>query len=145
MTEPPRFTAPRGLGPLRLVAAIGLLASAAIATGGLASLLSSDSTPEPAPGESSSGLVSRTAKSDPTLEVELRVREAEAAAARARAALRGAALDPDERAAFEQRLDQLGTSPIESVRRDLAPRVDEREKNETRPHLRAIASPSREL
>jgi hypothetical protein len=109
-------------------------------------MLSRESTPEPEPGPAL-GLVSRTAKGDPTIEIELRVREAEAAAARARAALREAQLDPSERAAFENRLEHLGQSPLESVRRGYAKQsdVDEFEDDETRLHLSAIASPSREL
>jgi hypothetical protein len=145
MTEPPRFNGlARGRGHLRLVAAIGLLASASIATGGLASVISRESTSEPET-EPALGLVSRTAKADPTIEVELRVREAEAAAARARAALRDAALDGDDRAAFEQRLDQLGTSPLESARRGYAPPSNELDEAQRQPHLRAITSTSREL
>jgi hypothetical protein len=149
MSEPPRFnsTASRPTRPsARLVVAIGILATAGIATGGLASVLSRETPPEPESGPGV-GLVRQSAKGDPRIELELRVREAEAAAARARAALRDATLDREERDAFERRLEQLGMGPLESVRRDYAPEpdFDEFEQAERQPHLHAIASPSREL
>lgn len=140
---------------LRLVAAVGMLASAAIATGALVSLLSDDPASESKRETGSGpGLVDPTAAAaDTQLELELRVREAELAAARARAALRDAreaGRDERELESYERRLEQLGSSPIESLQRslgasadgNLAARADQRER---RSHLRAIASPSREL
>jgi hypothetical protein len=160
MSEPPRFAGlSNGRAHLRLLAAVGILASAAIATGALASLFanapSNTNSPrpsaalgEPEPGPAL-GLVAQTlAAGDGMIVLELRVREAELAAARARTALRNARqLGHDDRdlESFERRLEQLGAaSPIEAVRRGYAPAAGDVH-NQRRAHLRAIASASREL
>jgi hypothetical protein len=164
MSEPLRFNGlHHGRAHVRLVAAVGILASTAIATGGLVSLLSSDTPAPTSKSEPALGLVVPVAAAaDTVLELELRVREAELAAARARAALRNARqLGRDEREleSYEHRLELLGTGAFESLRRGFEAaasdaselgETDERherdhEQDERRPHLRAIASPSREL
>jgi hypothetical protein len=152
MSEPPRFNGLHyGRAHVRLVAAVGILASAAIATGGLASLFSSEPSPSKSETKPALGLMSPTpAVADTTIELELRVREAELAAARARTALRNARqLGRDERQleSYEQRLEQLGTNPLESVRRGFGAASDAQpeQQRERRPHLHAIASPPREL
>jgi hypothetical protein len=175
MSEPPSFS---GLAPgrahLRLVAAVGILASIAIATGALASLFAGASSepeserhrqgrrvPETESGRALGLVTEMAATSDGMIELELRVREAELAAARARTALRNARQldrDPRELESFEHRLEQLGTSPLESLRRGYAgspggqaldgkPSApsEKDEKDERRSHLRAIASSPREL
>jgi DNA repair ATPase RecN len=164
MSEPPRFN---GLAParahLRLVAAVGILASMAIATGALASLFTSaPAEPEPTTGRALGLVTEMAATSDAMIELELRVREAELAAARARAALRNARQqdrDPRDLESFERRLEQLGSSPLESLRRGYAgspadAALEEKPTNEgekpgendkRRAHLRAIAPSSREL
>jgi hypothetical protein len=170
MSEPVRFNGLQyGRAHVRLVAAVGILASAAIATGGLASLFASEpATPKVEAGPTL-GLVSPTTPAaDTTLVLELRVREAELAAARARAALRNArqlGRDEQELETYERRLEQLGMSPLESLRRGLGagsdaqlepdpfgePRLDDRDdgeqrhERERRSHLRAIAPPARKL
>lgn len=152
MSEPPRFNGLHyGRAHVRLVAAVGILASAAIATGGLASLFTSEPSAPKSETKASLGLVNPTAAgSDTTIELELRVREAELAAARARTALRNARqLGRDERQleSYEHRLEQLGTSPLESLRRGFGATSDAQleQERERRSHLHAIASPSREL
>lgn len=155
MSEPLRFNGLHyGRAHVRLVAAVGILASAAIATGGLASLFSSE---PPAPKSETGptlGLVNATAASGTALELELRVREAELAADRARAALRNArqlGRNEQELESYEQRLEQLGISPLESLRRDFGAasdaqdQFDARHQRERRSHLHAIAPPARDL
>jgi hypothetical protein len=137
MSEPPSFS---GLAPgrahLRLVAAVGILASIAIATGALASLFAgARSEPESKPGRALGLVTEMAATGDGMIELELRVREAELAAARARAALRSARQrggDPRDLESFEHRLDQLGTSPLESLRRGYAAAPGDEALDETR-------------
>jgi hypothetical protein len=163
MSESSRFNGlTYGRAHLRLLAAVGILASAAIATGALASLFTAPpSSPEPEPGRALGRMTETLATGDGVIELELRVREAELAAARARTALRKARQlghDPRDLESFETRLQQLGTSPLEAVRRGYAPLaggaalgsgdetvLENRGKDQRRAHLRAIASASREL
>jgi DNA repair ATPase RecN len=163
MSEPPSFSGlAHGRAHLRLVAAVGILASIAIATGALASLFAgASSEPETESGRALGLVTEMAATSDGMIELELRVREAELAAARARAALRNARQldrDPRDLESFEHRLEQLGSSPLESLRRGYAgspggealdgkPSApsEKDEKDERRSHLRAIASSPREL
>jgi hypothetical protein len=155
--RPPRFNGlTNGRAHLRLLAAVGILASAAIATGGLASLIAKpapEPEPEPEPGRALGLVTHAVATADGAIELELRVREAELAATRARTALHDArqlGLDARELESFERRLEQLGVSPLEAVRRGYAPGgrpsgAQEHENEQRRAHLRAIASASREL
>jgi hypothetical protein len=153
--RPPRFIGlTNGRAHLRLLAAVGILASAAIATGGLASLIAKPAAePEPEPGRALGLVTHAVATADGAIELELRVREAELAATRARTALHDArqlGLDARELESFERRLEQLGVSPLEAVRRGYAPGgrpsgAQEHENEQRRAHLRAIASASREL
>ena len=125
-TTSPRYSAPdRSRQRIRLIAAIGLLASTAIAVGGLVGLLSSDErepsaavvggppTPraEPSPGAVRDPL--RTLDSIDALIVE--VERAERAASSARAALRRARMlghvDDQQLDWLERRLDALGRPP----------------------------------
>jgi hypothetical protein len=168
MSEPLRFNGLHGRTHVRLVAAVGILASAAIATGGLVSLFSSEPPPKSESRPARALVDPAAAAADTTIELELRVREAELAAARARTALRDARqLGRDEREleTYERRLEQLGTSAFESLRRSAtnAAQLDqdrfgdrhqlggreaedrELEQRERRSHLRAIASPTRKL
>jgi hypothetical protein len=120
MSEPLRFNGLHGRTHVRLVAAVGILASAAIATGGLVSLFSSEPPPKSESRPARALVDPAAAAADTTIELELRVREAELAAARARTALRDARqLGRDEREleTYERRLEQLGTSAFESLRR----------------------------
>ena len=117
-SSPPRYSAPDpSRQRLRLVAAVGLLACAALVVGGLVHLLS-DTRPEPAKAPATaSASVSTTASPDPgptrdSLDVlVLEVERAEQAVGRARAALQRARARGDVDAAqldwLERRLDAL--------------------------------------
>jgi hypothetical protein len=128
-TTPPRYSAPdRSRQRVRLIAAIGLLASTAIAIGGLVGLLSSDDeatigTPgdaerasEPSSVETLRNPLSALDSIDALI---LEVERAERAASSARAALRRArvlgTIDTDQLDWLERRLDALGrTSGVPS-------------------------------
>jgi hypothetical protein len=167
----PRFTGPtQARQRIRLAAAIGFLAITAIGVGGLASLAGerpeAGATIEPvgtargsAPGPSS--LLDHGAR------LELEVREAEQAVTRARAAISSARqlgnVDPALLLEFERRLERLGESPLDSVRRTYGSTgsdgsmgsigsigsrgspADEDRERQRRPHLRAIAPAPRQL
>jgi hypothetical protein len=123
-------------GHLRLIAAIGILASAAIATGGLVSLFSREASPPPSKTGPALGLVAPAAAAvDTALALELRVHEAELAAARARAALNDARqLGRDEREleSYERRIERLGSSGFESLRRGFGASVDAAQREQER-------------
>ncbi|MFV8752767.1 hypothetical protein ACNOYE_19635 [Nannocystaceae bacterium ST9] len=139
---PPRYSAPdRSRQRVRLVAAIGLLASTAIAVGGLVHLLPSRETPpaeptrEPTatptalrgelhPHDSNAG--SRDSLEDVILEVE----RAERAVSSARAALRRARMlgvDDEQLDWLERRLDALGGLPMPPSREPASSRGGARE------------------
>lgn len=132
VSELPRFAGPaQARQRMRLAAAIGMLAIAAIATGGLASLAAGSpmlrdrgetkaGSPPPAPAP----------ELDPATLAEQRVREAELAAARARAAL-GAArraehVDPATIEELERRVERLGERPLSPLG-DASAQTGERE------------------
>ncbi|PRQ02298.1 hypothetical protein ENSA5_24500 [Enhygromyxa salina] len=159
MSELPRFTGPAQIRErIRLAAAIGMLASAALATGALGSLAEGSSLfprpaapdPQQANGWASPDRDQLDHLLDPAARLDLEVRAAEAAVARARAAINTSRqlneLDPALLSDLERRLALLGESPLDSVRRSYAPAPEPEPIDEKgRPHVRAIAPPPREL
>ena len=159
MTAPlPRFsTSAEARGRLRLIAAVGMLALAALATGGIASLTQgsrAESTAPPLPAEltSSSGGAPLL---DPAARLERQVREAERGVERARSAIRRARqLGQIDRALLDEleaRLELVGDSPLDSLRHTYGyddPRVpDDRRssKRDDRSQLRPDQARSRDL
>lgn len=124
-TTPPRYSAPdRSRQRIRLIAAIGLLASTAIAIGGLVGLFSADADAPPGPsaagGDATPGAEPSSSQAlrnpldalDSIDALILEVERAERAASQARVALRRARLlghiDPEQLDWLERRLDALG-------------------------------------
>jgi hypothetical protein len=149
----PRFTGPtQARQRIRLAAALGVLAITAIGVGGLASL--ARGRPDPGAATEPAGAARGTTPDPISLldhgaRLELEVREAEQAVTRARAAISSArqlgTLDPALLLEFERRLEQLGESPLDSVRRAMGSPPDEDVEQQRRPHLRAIAPAPRQL
>lgn len=120
-TTPPRYSAPdRSRQRVRLIAAIGLLASTAIAIGGLVHLFSAEDEPAgvSTPGEKSDASQSAERSAEQVPRDSLRpllteVERAERAVSSARAALRRARIlggvDPEQLDWLERRLDALGS------------------------------------
>jgi hypothetical protein len=152
MSESPRFTGPdRVRQRIRLAAALGMLAAIALTIGGFASLAGSrpvlprHGADAPSPTHPTTDPRELLA---PAARLELDVREAEAAVARARAGISKArqrdTVDPSVLEALERRLEHLGESPLDSVRRNYGP-PPEPVDSQDRPHVHAIASGPREL
>lgn len=135
---------------MRLAAAIGMLAIAALATGGLASL-AAGSPSLPIRTKTKAPVRAWTTPEanrllDPTTRVEAQVHDAEQSVARARAAIRAAreaeTVDPEVLTSLERRLEILGESALESVRRSYGPAPDP---VDDRPHVRPLRASAREL
>jgi hypothetical protein len=108
----PRFDGPaQGRQRLRLVAAVGMLAVAALGIGGAASLARLRAPADLESPEQASTTAEQPSLIDPAGLVEARIEEAEAAVARARLAVRSArqlgVVDPRLLDDFERRLDRL--------------------------------------
>lgn len=162
MSEPPRSPSQSGAAPrfdgsararqsLRLVAALGMLAGCAIATGLLASLAVSPSSDddEQVGAPLRPWTIEPVERLAPERLVEQRVLEAERAATRALAAVREAAelgvINAETAAQLERRLEHLGESPFDALRRDLSGAASPTDETQRRPHLRTIASVPVEL
>ena len=151
MSDLPRFGGPaRARQRMRLAAAIGMLAIAAIATGGLASLASGSPViprdADSAPPTRAWATPEAARLLDPRTRVEAQVRDAEDSVARARAAIRSAreaeSVDPHVLDAYETRLDLLDETALESMRRSYA---SQPEPTDDRPHVRKLQRSPRPL
>jgi hypothetical protein len=125
-TTPPHYSAPdRSRQRIRLIAAIGLLASTAIAIGGAVHLLSTQA--EPAGASAPTPTRESTRSTEPSLErlpgdslstLLTEIEQAERAVSSARASLRRARIlgrvDPAQLDWLERRLDALGGSSAAS-------------------------------
>ncbi|PRQ06845.1 hypothetical protein [Enhygromyxa salina] len=161
MNQPPgpRFTGPARARPrVRLLTAVAVLAITAVGVGGLASLAQSRPAPRPASAAVDPiGTTPANGAPDPSrlihhsARLEHEVREAEQAVTRARAAITSARrlgnVDPALLLEFDRRLERLGESPLESVRRSYESWGSSAEELERqgRSNLRSIATPARDL